>query len=405
MITLHKKHKNPRFLRYILFFVLSAFLICMFGACSYDKPSDVQAASTLTETVSSPAPESPATDVPMQNDETKLEISLIDAIEIGKISVDGIGQSIQSSTLSITNKTDETLEITILPGTFLYTASDSVQNMLIIQKQILTLEGGRQCTQTVSTACMNIYRNIPDESNTFAVRQLDSEASLVKLLELTAKEKSPYPVIQAAVWILTDSASFEATGILVNTLGNGRVISRESYDKGVELAAQARVLGSTTADTKTLILMEPSVFTGLYDEFMPFDIAYEYGIMEAVSDGIQEGDFIYLKKDGEAHLALYIGSGGDVTIPDALGDMPVTAICSTAFSLNAAVTSVEIPDSVWFIDDWAFYGCENLKMVSLNAELINPCAFTDCKNLTLCAPEGSAAESYAEEADIPFAAK
>ena len=82
-------------------------------------------------------------------------------------------------------------------------------------------------------------------------------------------------------------------------------------------------------------------------------------------------------------LKKYVGSGGDVVIPDG-----ITAINNSVFQNNTAIktvllpdgvryiyrsvfqnctnlVSVRIPESVWFIDDSAFEGCTALEEVTL----------------------------------------
>lgn len=59
-------------------------------------------------------------------------------------------------------------------------------------------------------------------------------------------------------------------------------------------------------------------------------------------------------------LSKYVGSGGDVIVPDG-----VTAIGFEAFAHNETVTSVFLPDSVNFIRHGAFGFCKNMTHIRL----------------------------------------
>lgn len=66
-----------------------------------------------------------------------------------------------------------------------------------------------------------------------------------------------------------------------------------------------------------------------------------------------------------------------ISIPDS-----VTEICEVAFA-DSGLTSVDIPDSVYYLDKSAFSGCEYLKKVKLSNSLteIDAAVFYDCFNL------------------------
>lgn len=101
-------------------------------------------------------------------------------------------------------------------------------------------------------------------------------------------------------------------------------------------------------------------------------------------------------------LKKYLGSGGDVTIPDC-----VTSIGDGAFRGCKNLTSITIPDGVTSIGYSAFDGCENLTSITIpdSVTSIGNWAFDGCENLTIHAPAGSYAEQYAKENNIPFVAE
>jgi hypothetical protein len=76
-------------------------------------------------------------------------------------------------------------------------------------------------------------------------------------------------------------------------------------------------------------------------------------------------------------LIAYRGSGGNVTIPDG-----VTEIGMSAFE-NSNISSVTIPESVTKIDEEAFFECNKLTNVTIPKSVteIGGCSFLQCENL------------------------
>lgn len=74
---------------------------------------------------------------------------------------------------------------------------------------------------------------------------------------------------------------------------------------------------------------------------------------------------------------------GDVTIPGALGGVPVGIIGMGAFRNNDKITSVVLPDSVVTVDEFAFAGCSALTRLEggVSLETLAESAYADCENL------------------------
>ena len=148
----------------------------------------------------------------------------------------------------------------------------------------------------------------------------------------------------------------------------------------------------------------------------------------------------FRKESGGILIGDYIGSEQEVIVPDQIGKDKVFAIGSQAFSLydedyqvrenRRDLMSVVIPDGITSIGYRAFEECPNLTSVTLPNSLttigyfaFNECknlstihipagtvkiernSFKNCENLTIHAPAGSYAETYAKGNNIPFVAE
>jgi hypothetical protein len=80
----------------------------------------------------------------------------------------------------------------------------------------------------------------------------------------------------------------------------------------------------------------------------------------------------------------YTGPGGDVTVPDSINGLPVTAIQDSAFYNDSTVTNLTIPDSITNIGNNAFAWCVNLANIRLPNPLtsLGSSAFYYCTSLT-----------------------
>ena len=84
----------------------------------------------------------------------------------------------------------------------------------------------------------------------------------------------------------------------------------------------------------------------------------------------------------------------------------VTFIGDSAFSECTSLTSITIPDSVTVIRYAAFCGCTGLTRIDIpdSVTTIGSIVFDGCDDLTIYGVNGSTAEKYANDEDIPFVA-
>ncbi|MBR2968099.1 MAG: leucine-rich repeat protein [Clostridia bacterium] len=107
----------------------------------------------------------------------------------------------------------------------------------------------------------------------------------------------------------------------------------------------------------------------LYEDIISYDIpSLTYTLLDNGTYMVSKGD---------------IAIEGELIIPDAYNDVPVTAIANNAFSGWDKITSVTIPNSVTVIGSAAFSGCSSVMSVTipLNVTTIGDYAFANCVNL------------------------
>lgn len=168
-----------------------------------------------------------------------MKISLLEAVKNNYVRFSAHGNSIESSYINVENLTDMKLHLVIPAGTFLSANSSRYQNMVLTKPTDIVLEAHKTYSASVSTACMNIHRDIPGGDNTFAVSQRPDNHLLSKVVKLLNEGNYKYSVIQAAIWIVTDGASYSDVGILQNQFGQ-RTIDYDDYQKAASIVSEAR---------------------------------------------------------------------------------------------------------------------------------------------------------------------
>ncbi len=112
-------------------------------------------------------------------------------------------------------------------------------------------------------------------------------------------------------------------------------------------------------------------------------------------------DFTYTIENGECTITKYTGSRINVIVPDFIENTPVTRIGSQCFYNNDKITSVVLPDSVTYLDYYAFSGCEGLRAINLpqNLKTIATHAFFGCRGLgTITIPASITIETIGSHA-------
>ena len=94
-------------------------------------------------------------------------------------------------------------------------------------------------------------------------------------------------------------------------------------------------------------------------------------------------DFDYEIFEGHAVITSYTGSESEIVIPPEIEGAPVTEIGFYAFEAKYGVTSVELPDSLEIIGQFAFMDCADLQTINIPEKVkeIQRGAFASCTSL------------------------
>jgi uncharacterized repeat protein (TIGR03803 family) len=147
------------------------------------------------------------------------------------------------------------------------------------------------------------------------------------------------------------AVSFTST----NVDSGGHAITRWywSFGDGVTSGAQNPTHNYTTAGAYSLTLMATNNLGGAVTGSGPASIS-------ALPPPAL--DFTYTNINGSIVILSYTGPGGAVTIPSSIGGLPVVDINADAF-YGTSVTSLMIPASVIYLENYAFMGCSGLTSV------------------------------------------
>ena len=123
-----------------------------------------------------------------------------------------------------------------------------------------------------------------------------------------------------------------------------------------------------------------------------------YGVRDSVAHEFAKSkkfDFIGYEIGAEstATITAFESSKTEITIPETLCAVAVTAISSDAFKGNTKIKAITFNSNVTYIPDYAFAGCTALESVKFAAEdtFIGKYAFADCTSIkNVCLPEGMA---------------
>jgi len=149
---------------------------------------------------------------------------LVDAQTRGLIEVNSCGQgSINYIEISLTSKSDDALEIAILPGTIFEPQVAGVQSMVVIAEKLLMLYPHETVGPVdLNTACANMELDAPSQSDNLILSSEAAPDDLILLLDLPDFHEEEFRIRQFAIWTITDNPKRgEYVGIGTFGIGSG----------------------------------------------------------------------------------------------------------------------------------------------------------------------------------------
>jgi hypothetical protein len=161
---------------------------------------------------------------------------IVDLVEQGAITFKIISGAINELGLDIQNTTDRPVDMVIPAGTYFVNEDPKFQNMVVRRPVSASIQPNGQAEIQLEAACANLHLTEPTQENTFTIQRIPRPYKLAKIIDELNITRVDYPVEQAAIWIVTDDATFDELGMLVEGSRFGTSIVNE------EVALRAMML-------------------------------------------------------------------------------------------------------------------------------------------------------------------
>jgi len=174
---------------------------------------------TLTETAIPPTVTSTFTETPTTVTKTKAtttetsQVPVIVEVKLANASIDNLIEFQASGTdslnrimLTLTSKTEDTLEIDILPGTLFLSQSTDISGMIITTEKRITLKSNETAKEiNVDAASTNMPLDVPGSNDTLVLGMAPFNEDLMKLCSLYDFQQETFRIQQFAIWTITDN--------------------------------------------------------------------------------------------------------------------------------------------------------------------------------------------------------
>ena len=134
-------------------------------------------------------------------------IELSAAISADKIAITLRGESLQGLELTVESKIDTAIRVVVNPATVFVPRASGTQAMVVIEKEVVTLEPEAKVEVELEVACAEMHDETPTSEDGFRLASTRPPSDLVKLLKLPSFGDEDFRIQQFAVWTITDNPS------------------------------------------------------------------------------------------------------------------------------------------------------------------------------------------------------
>jgi len=190
--------------------------------------------------------------------------NIVDLLAAGKVRAEVTGSGIRNVSIRLRKTIPSTVEVSLPVGLYFIASKRAAQNMVGTASRSVTLTSDDWVTVTVPAACANKALAIPGGGDGFAIRRSPAQRELAAVLPALERASAPYPVIQAAAWILTDDATYADLGTLIRRpsyqmSGGTRVIQENDAARALRIMADAGIVVTRRAIWRDRLRIAQSV--------------------------------------------------------------------------------------------------------------------------------------------------
>jgi hypothetical protein len=153
---------------------------------------------------------------------------IVDLVDQNLITARITGISMDTLALTIHSMSSQALQVEIPAGTYFVARNELVQNMVARHSTSVLVQPFEERDLTLEAACANVRRAEPGSTDTFGIVRASEQQELGQIIEALNAAAVQYPVEQAAIWIVTDDASYDDLGMLVGGSRYGEALIGEN---------------------------------------------------------------------------------------------------------------------------------------------------------------------------------
>ena len=153
-----------------------------------------------------------------------------------RVSITIKGGGLTRARVTLTNNGDSAVSAIIPAAVMFASRNPKIQNMVTTAGKLVALKPNETKSLSVPVACANMPRRAPGSSTDLFLEQVANRPALQRIVRHMQTVRTPFAVRQAAVWIVTDNATYQGLSRL-NTMRPSYAVSalRLLDESGVDL--------------------------------------------------------------------------------------------------------------------------------------------------------------------------